>query len=984
MYTCRITELTSNENVAKVTKDTTIIHDKTHPMYNEHIEKNWLNFASKVEHRNSSECTVFTASSCDDDEDDYVFNTSTTSINKFKPPCPVSQTSSTCTIRSRRSCGSSSDLNNSLSSINSSTPVSKNPVNLSNLSESTKQLLAQVDMSKYSVIHSKTNNEHALTVKRDMMSPPLSVPYNTNKILVLPTNDLSAPLSKGSVVSAPTSKVYVMSAPTQNVSVVSAPTQNVSAVSAPISKVSVVSAPSSKVYVVSAPTQNVSVVSAPVSKVSVMSAPSQNVSAHTSKVSVVSARTSEVSVVSAPTLKVSVVSASTSKVSVVSAPTSKVSVVSAPTSKVSVVSVPISKVPVLTMPMSKMLVVSASTSTGSVVVSPAIVSLQSTAVCATPHNVSVALSMVSTSSPIVYSQPHIISPSSPNLPITNVKTAINSLTSTMPINVDIKKTPFAMKLKQMSFSRNVPETTASIQFKSTESFCGQAVSLSQSSSNPMHTQPVTLNVDEDKSVLKSPRMVETVSPRSYLNSVSAIHLEEVEKLFQELFQLIQGVLLHICNPKTGERDIDKNWFRNMTPEAQEKVKKVMKKLANHYADDQLQGVVQNWLKEVFSLHAKTLSPNTNSPGVNKKYLPLLSLKKKESQSALPVINLVSPEKEPTESSLYKHALKPDGNKSLSKNNISPTEYPKQSRKKSPKKSQSIHSPITESLLKKYPNNTPMYESDDREVLAKYPHISPCSVSIPKLSPIQISTISSAPTAFELNTLSLTNFTILPPVTEPMEITERDDGNDGRNLGSDSGSSHTTQSDVDVHNKIFAQIKAQSIAHSTAGKDGPLKCPKCKRKYRTPDSYKKHISNCSFYVSSSSDEESSDGSVQIVGESHIDEMQQRMGLTSPVDTSPCLALKNIFGRLGSAVTSDHDSDVILCESDVEIISTKLKQDHTVMTNQLDGTCDSDNQSDDCNEFVNCEYSVSEVKICTFSEFMVYNTKYIVIIMYKSRG
>ncbi|XP_052063462.1 uncharacterized protein LOC127703085 isoform X2 [Mytilus californianus] len=58
----------------------------------------------------------------------------------------------------------------------------------------------------------------------------------------------------------------------------------------------------------------------------------------------------------------------------------------------------------------------------------------------------------------------------------------------------------------------------------------------------------------------------------------------------------------------------------------------------------------------------------------------------------------------------------------------------------------------------------------------------------------------------------------------------------------------------LHDKISEKIKAESLAKSTPGEEGPFKCPTCKRHYRTKESYNTHVSSCDFDISSTTDEE----------------------------------------------------------------------------------------------------------------------------------
>ncbi|XP_068215279.1 histone-lysine N-methyltransferase 2A-like [Palaemon carinicauda] len=61
----------------------------------------------------------------------------------------------------------------------------------------------------------------------------------------------------------------------------------------------------------------------------------------------------------------------------------------------------------------------------------------------------------------------------------------------------------------------------------------------------------------------------------------------------------------------------------------------------------------------------------------------------------------------------------------------------------------------------------------------------------------------------------------------------------------------------LHSALAMRIKEQSLARSSPGEEGPYKCGKCKRLYRTKESYQKHIETCTFEVDSSSTSEDED-------------------------------------------------------------------------------------------------------------------------------
>ncbi|GFS13736.1 histone-lysine N-methyltransferase [Elysia marginata] len=55
-------------------------------------------------------------------------------------------------------------------------------------------------------------------------------------------------------------------------------------------------------------------------------------------------------------------------------------------------------------------------------------------------------------------------------------------------------------------------------------------------------------------------------------------------------------------------------------------------------------------------------------------------------------------------------------------------------------------------------------------------------------------------------------------------------------------------------RMLEKIKAEGLAKSEPGEEGPFKCPMCKRLYRTRLSYEAHVKDCDFEVSTSDEEE----------------------------------------------------------------------------------------------------------------------------------
>ena len=53
--------------------------------------------------------------------------------------------------------------------------------------------------------------------------------------------------------------------------------------------------------------------------------------------------------------------------------------------------------------------------------------------------------------------------------------------------------------------------------------------------------------------------------------------------------------------------------------------------------------------------------------------------------------------------------------------------------------------------------------------------------------------------------------------------------------------------IPLHDKIAQKIKAESLARSSPSEQGPFRCDKCKRLYRTEESCEKHAETCTFEV-----------------------------------------------------------------------------------------------------------------------------------------
>ena len=81
-----------------------------------------------------------------------------------------------------------------------------------------------------------------------------------------------------------------------------------------------------------------------------------------------------------------------------------------------------------------------------------------------------------------------------------------------------------------------------------------------------------------------------------------------------------------------------------------------------------------------------------------------------------------------------------------------------------------------------------------------------------------------------------------------------DGVDDRLSQKPGPSAHAGDPNIPLRDQIVQKIKAESLARSIVSEEGPYKCPKCKRLYRTKQSCDKHSQTCDFEVSTSEEEE----------------------------------------------------------------------------------------------------------------------------------
>lgn len=72
----------------------------------------------------------------------------------------------------------------------------------------------------------------------------------------------------------------------------------------------------------------------------------------------------------------------------------------------------------------------------------------------------------------------------------------------------------------------------------------------------------------------------------------------------------------------------------------------------------------------------------------------------------------------------------------------------------------------------------------------------------------------------------------------------------------SDSVNMKRTELPVLDPISKKIKEESIAKSCPGEKGPFKCSNCRRMYRTESSYKIHVENCTFCLSSSDEDSNS--------------------------------------------------------------------------------------------------------------------------------
>ncbi|KAL4228619.1 Histone-lysine N-methyltransferase [Mactra antiquata] len=93
--------------------------------------------------------------------------------------------------------------------------------------------------------------------------------------------------------------------------------------------------------------------------------------------------------------------------------------------------------------------------------------------------------------------------------------------------------------------------------------------------------------------------------------------------------------------------------------------------------------------------------------------------------------------------------------------------------------------------------------------------------------------------------------------KPICNTEESQTDNGVHLDLEENANKDTEDMLPVLDPIAKKIKEESIAKSCPSERGPFKCVKCRRMYRTESSYRVHVDNCNFLVSSSDDDDTTD-------------------------------------------------------------------------------------------------------------------------------
>ena len=114
-------------------------------------------------------------------------------------------------------------------------------------------------------------------------------------------------------------------------------------------------------------------------------------------------------------------------------------------------------------------------------------------------------------------------------------------------------------------------------------------------------------------------------------------------------------------------------------------------------------------------------------------------------------------------------------------------------------------------------------------------------------------------------------------------------------------------DIPLHDKIARKIKAESLARSIPSHEGPFKCPKCKRLYRTKESCGKHALLCDFEVSTSEEEEDEEEEEEL---SSIEALSARTQAQCDTGTQRC----DVIGVTESESVDSTDSSDVISESE----------------------------------------------------------------------
>ena len=156
-----------------------------------------------------------------------------------------------------------------------------------------------------------------------------------------------------------------------------------------------------------------------------------------------------------------------------------------------------------------------------------------------------------------------------------------------------------------------------------------------------------------------------------------------------------------------------------------------------------------------------------------------------------------------------------------------------------------------------------------------------------------------------NMLQLDGSRDVKPRDKPVSTTSND-----TDMSTTMSMANGHDNDIPLHDKIARKIKAESLARSIASEEGPFKCPKCKRLYRTKESCQRHALICDFEVSTSEEEEEEEEDLradeELTARPQFPSVRQSCDITE-------------FGAADSTESSDVTSESEPVVSDVEVVT-----------------------------------------------------------------